>query len=111
MEYGPLASRSGCSCAPCTEALIVQVHLVDWVEHALETGAEPYLYTPEEELPFVERYNLDIFACFALGYYIAFGIVSFRTLDRWMIKLSRAVSALLNQLWAAHTGTLISVCS
>ena len=32
----------------------------DWVEHALATDAAPYLRTPEEELSFIVRHNLDV---------------------------------------------------
>ena len=39
--------------------------LPDWVEHALETDVEPYLRTPEEELSFIVRHNIDVNACIA----------------------------------------------
>lgn len=39
--------------------------LPDWVEHALETDVEPYLRTPEEELSFVVRHNIDVNASIA----------------------------------------------
>ena len=39
----------------------------DWVEHALETNAEPYLRTPDEELSFIVRHNLDVNASIALA--------------------------------------------
>ena len=39
--------------------------LPDWVEHVLETDAEPYLRTPEEELSFITRHNMDVNACIA----------------------------------------------
>ena len=31
----------------------------------LETDVEPYLRTPEEELPFIVRHNADVNACIA----------------------------------------------
>ena len=45
----------------------------DWVEHVLETDAEPYLRTPEEELSFVARHNLDVYLWVAIMV-IALGI-------------------------------------
>ena len=39
----------------------------DWVEHVLETNAEPYLRTPDEELSFIVRHNLDVNASIALA--------------------------------------------
>ena len=38
----------------------------DWVEHVLATDAEPYLRTPEEELSFIVRHNLDVNAAVAV---------------------------------------------
>lgn len=32
----------------------------DWVEHVLATDAAPYLRTPDEELSFIVRHNLDM---------------------------------------------------
>ena len=40
-------------------------YLPDWVEHVLETDAEPYLRTPEEEMSFITRHNIDVNACIA----------------------------------------------
>ena len=57
----------------CTDAPQVLVSCADWVEHALETDADPYLRTPEEELPFKERHNLDVYlviAHFALPVFV-----------------------------------------
>ena len=46
---------------------------VDWVEHALETGVEPYLLsTPEAELFFVARHSLYVYASMALIGYITY---------------------------------------
>ena len=39
----------------------------DWVEHVLATDAEPYLRTPEEELSFIVRHNLDVHAAVAVS--------------------------------------------
>ena len=39
----------------------------DWVEHVLATDAEPYLRTPEEELSFIVRHNLDVNAAVAVS--------------------------------------------
>ena len=39
----------------------------DWIEHALATHGEAYLLTPEDELSFVQRHNLDVIATFLLG--------------------------------------------
>lgn len=41
--------------------MCVRVH-ADWVEHVLATGGEAYLRTPEQDLPLVVRYSLDIWA-------------------------------------------------
>lgn len=41
----------------------VHVHAcVDWVEHAIATGGEAYLRTPDHDLPFYARHMLDVWA-------------------------------------------------
>jgi hypothetical protein len=43
------------------------VHGADWVEHAIETGGEPYLHTPEAELSIFVRHSLDTYGfCLAV---------------------------------------------
>lgn len=37
----------------------------DWMEHVVATGGEPYLRTPEEDLPFLVRHSLDVAAAWA----------------------------------------------
>lgn len=39
--------------------------MADWLEHVAATGGEPYLRTPEEDLPFLVRHSLDIAAVWA----------------------------------------------
>ena len=41
------------------------------MEHVIATGGEPYLKTPEEELSFVVRNSLDVFAIVAAACCIA----------------------------------------
>ncbi|KAK9831512.1 hypothetical protein WJX81_004473 [Elliptochloris bilobata] len=38
---------------------------VDWIEHVVATGGEPYLRTPEEDLPWAVRHSLDVAAVWA----------------------------------------------
>ena len=51
------------------------MHCADWVEHAIETGGEPYLHTPEAQLSIFVRHSLDTYAfCLAvlcIGWYLA----------------------------------------
>ena len=35
------------------------------MEHVIETKGDPYLKTPEDELSFIVRHNLDVYALFA----------------------------------------------
>jgi hypothetical protein len=46
---------------------MASVRVPDWVDHALETNAEPYLRTPDEELSFIVHHNLDVNASIALA--------------------------------------------
>jgi hypothetical protein len=39
----------------------------DWVEHALATHGEAYLMTPDDELTFVQRHNIDVIATYLCG--------------------------------------------
>lgn len=43
------------------------VAAADWVEHALATHGEAYLMTPEDELTFVQRHNIDVIATYLCG--------------------------------------------
>ena len=75
IEQGAMATHmTGCPCnvkATRVAALAgtdipqVLVSCADWVEHALETDADPYLRTPEEDLSFIERHNLDVYLAVA----------------------------------------------
>lgn len=38
----------------------------DWVEHVIDTKGEPYLKTPEDELSFIVRNSLDVYAIVAV---------------------------------------------
>ena len=49
------------------------VNCTDWVEHALETDLDPYLRTPEEEMSFVARHNLDVYPFVAVAAWGAIG--------------------------------------
>ena len=42
----------------------------DWVEHVIETKGDPYLKTPEDELSFIVRHNLDVYAMLAASLYL-----------------------------------------
>ena len=50
------------------------MHGADWVEHAIETGGEPYLRTPEAELSIFVRHSLDTYgfclAVLCMGVYL-----------------------------------------
>lgn len=37
----------------------------DWIEHVVETKGDPYLKTPDDELSYIVRYNLDVYAAVA----------------------------------------------
>ena len=39
--------------------------MADWLEHVAATGGEPYLRTPEDDLPFLVRHSLDVAAVWA----------------------------------------------
>ena len=38
----------------------------DWVEHVIDTKGDPYLKTPEDELSFIVRNSLDVYAIVAV---------------------------------------------
>ena len=46
---------------PCTEML----SCADWIEHVVETKGDPYLKTPDDELSYAVRYNLDVYVAIA----------------------------------------------
>ena len=68
----------------------------DWVEHALATNAEPYLRTPDEELSFIVRHNLDVNAAVAVSAFAMLALVwqvlrvASRLLFRSSLKLKRS---------------------
>ena len=66
------------------------------MEHALETGLQPYLRTPEAELSFVARHNLDAYATVALLGYILYFAHS-KLCDWLMAKVERAFKAWLKK--------------
>ena len=39
----------------------------DWIEHALATGGEAYLRTPEQDLPLFVLWSLDVWAIFLVS--------------------------------------------
>lgn len=47
----------------------------DWIEHVLATGGEAYLMTPEDDLSFVVRHNLDVVATYLCGLVAAVFVV------------------------------------
>ena len=53
-------------CMHNTSAELEPAGTADWVEHALATQGEAYLATPEADMTFVERHNLDIIATVTL---------------------------------------------
>ena len=72
-----MSSEDAALCsAACIEAAAHQlidtlVWCADWVEHVLETKGYPYLKTPEDELSFIVRHNLDVYAFLAAALYLA----------------------------------------
>ena len=60
----------------------------DWVEHVLATDAEPYLRTPEEELSFIVRHNLDVNAAVAVSALAMLALVrqALRAAGRLLLK-------------------------
>ena len=37
----------------------------DWIEHVVETKGDPYLKTPDDELSYIVRHNLDVYLAVA----------------------------------------------
>lgn len=62
----------------------------DWIEHVLATGGEAYLMTPEDDLSFVARHNVDVIATY-------FGGVAAAVFGAWKLlgTLMRCVVTLL----------------
>ena len=42
----------------------------DWLEHVIDTKGDPYLKTPENELSFIVRHNLDVYALLGAALYL-----------------------------------------
>ena len=59
----------------CTEVM----SCADWIEHVIETKGDPYLKTPDDELSYIVRYNLDVYAavaaCLGLLLLLALGLL------------------------------------
>ena len=36
------------------------LHFADWIQHVLDTDGEPYLQTPEDDIPLVSLFLLDV---------------------------------------------------
>lgn len=70
----------------------------DWVEHALDTKAEPYLMTPEGELSFVVRHNLDVIATVAFVVHLLL-CFTHKPFGRLVDKLALKVWAWLVLVW------------
>lgn len=47
----------------------------DWIEHVLNTNGDPYLKTPEDEMSFVVRNMLDVYATAAACFSVVLVIV------------------------------------
>ncbi len=56
-------------CNSCISAAYTQVaqqlvstilHFADWIQHVLDTDGEPYLQTPEDDIPLVSLFLLDV---------------------------------------------------
>ena len=41
------------------------VRCADWIEHVVETKGDPYLKTPDDELSYIVRHNLDVYVAIA----------------------------------------------
>ena len=41
------------------------VSCADWIEHVVETKGDPYLKTPDDELSYIVRHNLDVYVAIA----------------------------------------------
>ena len=41
------------------------VGYADWIEHVVETKGDPYLKTPDDELSYIVRHNLDVYVAVA----------------------------------------------
>ena len=63
----------------------------DWVEHVLATDAEPYLRTPEEELSFIVRHNLDVNTAVAVSALAMLALVwqALRAASRLLLRSSQ----------------------
>ena len=62
----------------------------DWIEHVLSTKAEPYLRTPEAELSFVARHNLDVIVTCAAVAVLAAAIPCCLAAELWrMLRTQR----------------------
>ena len=44
----------------CTAALNMTLHCADWIQHVLNTDGEPYLQTPEDDIPLISLFLLDV---------------------------------------------------
>lgn len=67
----------------------------DWIEHVLATGGEAYLMTPEDDLSFVQRHNVDVVATYLCGFAAT------------VIVLWKALQTLLQVLVAMSNGSKV----
>ncbi|BDA49333.1 UDP-glucuronosyltransferase 2A1 [Coccomyxa sp. Obi] len=76
----------------------------DWVEHVLATGGEAYLRTPNQDLPFIVRYSLDIWAA-CLG---AAAILVYAAFLLARLALNKFGAALVKCTAIANEGVLLT---
>ena len=68
----------------------------DWVEHVIDTKGDPYLKTPEDELSFIVRNSLDVYAIVAVCCCVMV-LVASATLLLLVNRLGPMLGACLNE--------------
>ena len=45
----------------------MRLHFADWIQHVLDTDGEPYLQTPEDDIPLISLFLLDVLGFLVIG--------------------------------------------
>ena len=58
--FSAIAATSTASTQVAQQLVSTKLHFADWIQHVLNTDGEPYLQTPEDDIPLVSLFLLDV---------------------------------------------------
>ena len=68
------------------QLLSMKSHFADWIQHVLDTDGEPYLQTPEDDIPLVSLFLLDVLGFLSIASVLPAVAVYWLLASRWQIQ-------------------------